>query len=105
MKLLDPIVPTQIFCDNEPAIKIAQFHPRSKHFDTKYHFVREQVEEGTIVLTHCPGKDNVADLFTKPLAKIKFGSYCSQLGLVPQCDKVKKAPPSNLPSGNYTSGN
>jgi hypothetical protein len=92
LNLLDSL-PTEIFCDNEPAIKIAQYHmitPRSKHFDTKYHFVREQVEQATIALTHCPGKDNVADLFTKPLARVKFNHYCKQLGMSPrlQCDKI-----------------
>jgi hypothetical protein len=111
LQLLDSTSATQIYCDNEPAIKIAQFHmitPRSKHFDTKYHFVREQVEQNVIQLTHCPGKDNVADLLTKPLSKNKFGLYSKQLSLVPrsQCDKVNKAPhsapPTNLP---LTSGN
>jgi hypothetical protein len=79
-----PPEPTTIYCDNAPAISIASFHmitPRSKHFDTKYHYLREQVEQGTVALKHCSGKDNVADIFTKPLAKTKFRSFATELGL------------------------
>jgi len=38
--------PTQINCDNESAIKLAEnpvFHACSKHIETHYHFVREKV--------------------------------------------------------------
>jgi hypothetical protein len=75
---------TTLYCDNEPAIKIAQYHmvnPRSKHFEPKYHFVRQQLEQGTIQLVFCAGKDNVADIFTKPLGKTKFTRFTALLGL------------------------
>jgi len=84
LDLFQPTNPNTLYCDNEASIKIAQYHmvtPRSKHFDTKYHFVREQVANGNINLTFCPGKDNVADIFTKPLPRIKFSRYCLELGL------------------------
>jgi hypothetical protein len=83
LKMLPP-QPTTIYCDNAPTINIATFHmitPRSKHFDTKYHYLREQVERGTVALKHCSGKDNVADIFTKPLAKTKFRNFAAELGL------------------------
>jgi hypothetical protein len=35
---------TDIFVDNTSAIKLAknpEFHPRTKHIDTKYHYTRE----------------------------------------------------------------
>jgi hypothetical protein len=83
---LDPNKATTIYCDNEAAIKLAQYHmvtPRSKSFDTKYHYLREQVEEGTIILTFCPGKDNVADIFTKPLSQSKFTRFRAALGVGP----------------------
>jgi hypothetical protein len=82
--LLNPALPTLLSCDNDAAIKIAKFHmitPRSKHFDTKFHFLRDKVATGEIALSFCPGKDNVADLLTKALPKLKFISFRSQLGL------------------------
>lgn len=82
--LINPAAPTTLYCDNEAAIKIANYHmvtPRSKHFDTKLHAVREKVQNGEIALSFCPGKENVADIFTKPLPKTKFLKFRSELGM------------------------
>jgi hypothetical protein len=82
--LLNASLPTTINCDNAPAIKIANHHiitPRSKHFDVKCHFIRDKIANGEITLLHTPGKSNIADLFTKPLGKVKFMDFCSALGL------------------------
>ena len=78
------IAPTTLYCDNEAAIKIAKLHmvtPRSKHFDTKLHYVREQVEAGALSLQFCAGSDNVADIFTKPLGRLKFRRFRDLLGV------------------------
>jgi hypothetical protein len=85
IKLLNSAHSTNIYCDNEAAIKIANYHmitPRSKHFDIKLHAIREQITNGTISLAFCPGKENVADFFTKPLHKQKFIQYRTELGLI-----------------------
>jgi hypothetical protein len=77
---------TILKCDNEAAIKIATHHmvtPRSKHFDTKFHFLREQLREGHIALSFCPGSENIADFFTKPLKQAKFALFRSMIGIVP----------------------
>ena len=77
---------TILRCDNEAAIKIATHHmvtPRSKHFDTKFHFLREQLREGHIALSFCPGSENIADFFTKPLKQAKFAFFRSMIGIVP----------------------
>jgi hypothetical protein len=66
------------------AIKIANFHmitPRSKHFNTKFHYLREQVQNNFITLQHVPGATNVADIWTKPLNKLKFIRFRSRLGI------------------------
>ena len=60
--------PTLILEDNQSAISIAknpQFHGRTKHFNIKYHFIREQVSICTICLEYCPTEDTLADLLTK----------------------------------------
>ncbi|KZV06675.1 hypothetical protein F511_45844 [Dorcoceras hygrometricum] len=48
------------------------FHERSKHIDTRYHFIRECIAKKEVELKHVKTMDQVADIFTKPL---KFDSF------------------------------
>ena len=62
--------PTTIYEDNKAAILFAN-HPgdylRSKHIDTRRHFVRETVVNGEIALVHIPTAEQQADGLTKAL--------------------------------------
>jgi KUP system potassium uptake protein len=61
--------------DNQCAIALSKnpvSHKRSKHIDIRYHYVREQVLNGTIKLQYIPSDENLADMFTKPLAEPKL---------------------------------
>lgn len=61
---------TMIFCDNSSAIALSKnflFHKRAKHIDTKFHYIRELVNNGEIALQHCRTQEQVADILTKPL--------------------------------------
>ena len=65
-------------CDNLGTVQILNSgnrSSRSKHVDIKYFFVREKIMEGVIKLVHIPSKDNMADLFTKPLPAPAFGTF------------------------------
>ena len=76
---------TCINCDNQSAIKLAHnpiYHVRSKHIELQYHFIREKIELNEIDLVFCNTKDNMADIFTKPLGKLKFEVFRSKLGVV-----------------------
>jgi hypothetical protein len=76
--------PTTLHCDNQGAIALAKdnkFHARTKHIDIRYHFIREAVEDGSINMQYIPTNDNIADIFTKPLAKAKFERFVEMLGL------------------------
>ena len=71
-------------CDNQGAIALAKdnkFHARTKHIDVRYHFIREVVEDGKVVVQYIPTGDNVSDIFTKPLAKAKFRELAELLRL------------------------
>ena len=64
------IVP--LYIDNNSALKLTrnpEFHSRLKHIDIKHYFIREKVEEGVINTQHVRTTDNLADIFTKALAK------------------------------------
>eukprot|EP00253_Pinus_taeda_P023555 PITA_23555 len=61
---------TVIFCDNGSAIALSKnyvFHKRTKHIDRKFHYIRELVNNGEMVLKHCRTQEQVADILTKPL--------------------------------------
>jgi len=47
---------------------------KSKHIDTRYHYVREQVAAGSIILVKVDTMENIADIFTKPLSNIIFNT-------------------------------
>ena len=64
-----------IYEDNQSAIamtKNPQFHGREKHVDIKYHYIREQVNDGTVELKYCPTNNMIADMFTKGLGRDRF---------------------------------
>lgn len=50
-------------------------HQRSKHIDIKYHYIRSQVQSGSIILKYVSSADNVADMFTKPVNKFNLKKF------------------------------
>lgn len=44
-----------------------EFHKRTKHIGIRYHFVREKVETGEVVVEYCPAQNMLADIMTKPI--------------------------------------
>jgi hypothetical protein len=78
--------PTLLLTDNDAAMALSKdprFHSRAKHINTKWHYIRECVDNNFIHVTHVPSKDNVADILTKPLARPTFLRLRDLLGL---CD-------------------
>nr|GEW79229.1 copia protein [Tanacetum cinerariifolium] len=68
----------QIYCDNKSAIALCcnnVQHSWSKHIDIRYHFIKEQVENGVIELYFVNTEYQLVDLFTKALGRdrIKHG--------------------------------
>ena len=74
--------PTIIAEDNQSCIKLATkpvMHKRSKHIDTKFHFIREKVDDNSIQLVYTPTDQLAADLLTKALAQVKVEQHGKQL--------------------------
>lgn len=66
--------PLKLYSDNMGAIKLSSnigFSSRTKHIDTRHHFVRELVQEGLIELEHVGTEDALADICTKGLNSVK----------------------------------
>ena len=76
---------TTIFIDNKSAIQLCKnpvFHDRSKHIEVRYHYIRECVEAGTICVKHISTGEQLADILTKPLARVRFQELRTRLGMV-----------------------
>ena len=75
----------QIFCDNTSAINIAKNpvqHKRTKHIDIRHHFLRDNVEKGLISMNFCTTEEQIADIFTKALAREHFERNGLELGMM-----------------------
>ncbi|GJU45967.1 uncharacterized mitochondrial protein-like protein [Tanacetum coccineum] len=70
--------------DNKSAIALSKnlvFHGRSKHIHTRYHFIRECVENEQVIVEHVSRENQRADPLTKALASIRFKEMRSLLGV------------------------
>ena len=55
-------------------------HQRSKHIDIKYHFVRTEVQKGTVQLKYIQSENNVADVFIKPVSGVRLNKFSKLRG-------------------------
>lgn len=64
-----------LWCDNVSAITLSVnpvFHSRTKDLEVDYHFVHEKVLRKDLNVGFVSSKDNLADIFTKPLSAPLF---------------------------------
>lgn len=83
------VEPITLFIDNRSALDLAKnpvFNGRSKHIDIRYHFIRECVERGEVIIKHVSSDLQRADSLTKAMTTVKFERMRSLLG-VQQLDK------------------
>ena len=74
----------KLLVDNQSAItlsKNAGHHNRTKHIDTRYHFIRECVEDKRIEITFIRTEYQLVDIFTNALGKTKFLEMRDQIGI------------------------
>jgi len=79
------LAPVKMFMDNMSAIALSKnpvHHERSKHIDTKFHFIRECVEDVKVQVDHVGTAGQLADILTKPLGRVKFLEQRRALGVV-----------------------
>ncbi|GJU24070.1 retrovirus-related pol polyprotein from transposon TNT 1-94 [Tanacetum coccineum] len=70
------------YCDNKSAIALCYNnvqHSRAKHIDVRYHFIKEQVENGIVELYFVRTEYQLADIFTKPLSRERFNFLIEKL--------------------------
>lgn len=80
-----------LLLDNSGAIVLSgdpSFHARSKHIEIKHHILREYTAAGKLDVRYVNTKDNIADIFTKPLPTPAFELLRGYLGLAyPPCEE------------------
>ena len=59
--------PTVVFEDNTGATRWTKSEKMSKHVDTRYHFVKDEAENGTVQVEYCRSEKMLADLIKKGL--------------------------------------
>ena len=77
-----PRVHCKCFEDNAGALELAKtpkMRPRTKHINLTYHHFRDHVRNGDIKLYPISSNDQIADIFTKPLAQNLFLKLRSKL--------------------------
>ena len=71
--------------DNKSAISLSKnpvLHDRSKHIDTRYHYLRECVEEGRMKVEYISSEGQLADILTKGLGRARFEELRSKIGMI-----------------------
>ncbi|GJV92317.1 hypothetical protein Tco_1540130 [Tanacetum coccineum] len=73
-----------MYCDNKSVIALCcnnVQHSRAKHIHVRYHFIKEQVENGIVELYFVRTEYQLDDIFTKPLPRERFKFLIEKLGM------------------------
>nr|GEW30365.1 hypothetical protein [Tanacetum cinerariifolium] len=76
--------PMEMLCDNAHAIAIVNdpgIIRGDRHYQRKYHYIREVIQHGEIILKKVHTYDNLVDSFTKPMPYNKHFEYAMGIGV------------------------
>ncbi|GJS39469.1 retrovirus-related pol polyprotein from transposon TNT 1-94 [Tanacetum coccineum] len=82
-----------LYCNNKSAIALCcnnVQHSSEKHIDIRYHFIKEQVENGIVKLYFVRTEYQLADIFTKPLPSERFNFLIDKLDSILQAGNPVK---------------
>ena len=78
-------VTPMIYCDNMSVVLLVAnpiLHSKSKHFELDLHFVRDQIAQGHVQVSHIPAHAQVADVLTQPVLSTFFHNFQDKLRIV-----------------------
>jgi len=74
-----------LYCDNTSAINLTKNiiqHFKTKHIEIRHHFIRDHVQKADCEIQFVKIENQLADLFTKPLARDRFNNVRTELGIL-----------------------
>ena len=74
----------RLLVDNKSAISLSKnpvFHDRSKHIETRYHLIRDYVEQGDLEIDYVNTEAQLADILTKALGRVRFQGLRNRIGV------------------------
>jgi hypothetical protein len=74
----------ELLVDNQSVIALSKnpvFHEWSKHIDVRYHYIRECVDEGRIIIVYTKTEEQLADILTKALGRVRFLELRDRIGV------------------------
>ena len=74
-----------MLCDSENAVKLTNNpvqHSRTKHIYVHHHFIRDYQQKDDICIESVGTKDQLADIFTKPLDEKMFCKLRNELNIL-----------------------
>nr|GEW97199.1 retrovirus-related Pol polyprotein from transposon TNT 1-94 [Tanacetum cinerariifolium] len=83
-----------MYCDNKSEIALCYNnvqHSRSKRIDVRYHFFKEQVENGVVELYFVRTEYQFADIFIKSLPRERFNFLVEKLGMKSMSPEMLKS--------------
>ena len=76
-------IPCRTFEDNAACIEVAtsetKIRPRTKYLTVRLFHFRDNIEKGLISIEHVPSRDQLANIFTKPLSCQQFHNLRDQI--------------------------
>ena len=78
----------KLLVDNKSAIVLTKNpvqHSRMKHIDTRHHFILQYVEDKKIQVDYVRTENQLDDILTKSLGRVKLLEMCERLGIVKVC--------------------
>eukprot|EP00253_Pinus_taeda_P035498 PITA_35498 len=76
--------PTTLWCDSQSAIQLCKDlvqHQHNKHIELHMHFIRKLIHDHVLEVKYFSTDDQVGDIFTKALTKVKFTKLRFMVGV------------------------